>query len=811
MHTREAFSFFRQISTFFLRILRIFIAGIVLAAGAGRSSVQVQVVVAQTSSPVRISAVHYYGREGMLDEAVRLTNVGSETVMLDGAWTLSAPYGTSVRTARFPAAGVLLRPGGEMWIGRDAAAFERQFGMSATLLLGAMTGGSVTYGNSGGWVKLERNGAVVDAVVYGNGVWPGGSGWNGSAVQPYVVSGEISAVGQVLERRTGNADTDGAEDWRNGAGQPAYPGWELARFEGGLRASGALTVALAPDGSYELVAEALRGARRSVELETYTLDHVGLGELLAERAGAGVVVRVLADGSPVGGLGEETLWICERIAAAGGGNGSGCWFMRTNAGVKAVKRYRNLHAKFAVIDGERVVLGSENFGKRGMPDDDKADGTAGHRGVVSVVESVEAAAWVRGVFESDMGGAGVTGWCAAGCEYGPPGAGYEPVRESGGVSYTVRAPARVAAAGVEMVLATSPEGHMSVAGGVLEWIGRAGAGDEILVEQLNEPLTWANRENARLLALIMAAERGAEVKILLDGGYDADGRNAATAAVLNELGVPGLRAAVANPTGLGIHNKMMLLRVGEELVVHFGSWNGSETSALLNREMSVTARSAGLHEFLRAVFLTDWRGFKPLYLPIAMRESKHVARLLISEVMVDPFGLDSGGEWIEIYNAGNAAASLTGYRLGDALRSQDFSPGAGQVQFPDGALLPAGGVIVVAQDALVFMQRYGRAPDFEIGGYDVAVPDMLPVFSEDGREVGIINLSNNGDAIALSSINNTIQDVVAWNSDSVVGLRNFVNPIPAGTSLQRWPPEVDTEDCSIDFRVQILPSPGRVP
>jgi phosphatidylserine/phosphatidylglycerophosphate/cardiolipin synthase-like enzyme len=609
-------------------------------------------------------------------------------------------------------------------------------------------------------------------------------------------------------------DTDGAGDWRNANGQVVYPGWELERFEGGVRARVGMTVALAPDGSWELAAEALRGARESVELESYTLDHAGIGEVLAERAGAGVRVRVLLDGDPVGGLAEETKWVCEKLEAAGGE----CWFMRGKEAEKIAKRYRHLHAKFAVIDGERVLLGSENYGKRGMPDDEKGDGTAGHRGVVGLVESREAAEWVRAVWESDKRGADVVRWCAeAGCEYGPAAAGYEPVRESGGVSYTVREPARAAAEGVEAVLATSPEGHLSVPGGVLEWIARAGPGDEILVQQLREALAWGSRaaplENPRLRALIDAAERGADVRIMLDGGYDLSGVNADVVTAMQELGLPNLRAMTANPTGLGVHNKMLLLRVGGARVVHFGSWNGSETSALMNREMSITALAPGVHRFLRAAFLADWRGVQSTHLPLVMHEARYEPHLLISELMIDPIGADLGGEWIEIYNAGYGMASLSGVRLGDAFTEAEFGPGDGQVEFPAGAMLPGGGVIVIAQDAIAFRERYGRAPDYEIAGYDEAVPDLLPVTAavENGGEPGVVNLSNAGDVVALSADVNRILDIVAWRVGDIEKLRSFDQPIVSGVSLQRWPANADTEDCAVDFRLQRIPSPGRVP
>jgi len=299
--------------------------------------------------------------------------------------------------------------------------------------------------------------------------------------------------------------------------------------------------------------------------------------------------------------------------------------------------------------------------------------------------------------------------------------------------------------------------------------------------------------------------------VMLDSGYDAGGKNSATADALRELGIPNLRAMTANPTALGIHNKMLLLRVGGERIVHFGSWNGSETSALLNREMSVTAVSADLHEFLHAAFMSDWRGFRPTFLPMLMQHAQYAPRLLISEVMIDPYGLDMGGEWIEIHNGGTGAAILTGVRLGDALSESDFGPGAGQVQFPDGVILPAGGALVVAQDAVAFRSRYGRLPDFEIGGYDDAVPDMQMIRGNGASGPGIVNLSNSGDAIALSADLDTILDIVAWSVPETGEVRSFDKVVPTGFSLQRWPVNSDTNNCAVDFRLQGIPSPGRVP
>ncbi len=777
--------------------------------------------------PVLISALHYYGREGTADEALRLTNVTSAPVTLDPGWSLVAAFGAGSRAMRLITH--TLPAGHSAWIARDAAAFERQFGISPTLVFTQLAGSSLSFANGGGWVRLMRDtqSDPVDALVYGAGAAQ--AGWLSAPLQPYTVTQLISAEGQMLERRLHVAaaqpatlvDTDNAADWVNHRGEsldsarPSYPGWNLAQFTPVAHGSGSITLAAAPDASYDLVQDSFRKAVRSIDLESFTFDNAVLGQLLAERAAAGVRVRLLLDGAPVGGLSDQTRWICALISAADAR--SGCVFMRSRAADKISNRFRYLHAKFALIDDGLLVLGSENFGMRGMPVDDKNDGTLGHRGVVVTLDAPHLLRRAREIFDadSDLRNRDLAPWCAAGCEYGLPPAGYQPITVTGGVSYAVRyAPLHLAGT-LSMALHTSPENHLGI-DGVLQLIEQAGPGDEVLVQQLDEPAHWGTAAgsaseslNPRLERLVAAAQRGALVRVLLDEVYDtaSDPRsNAATVERLNGLRLPNLRAALGNPSGLGIHNKMMLVRVGTRHFSHVGSWNGSQISAKLNREMSVLVESDAAHAYLRAMFMSDFQRTQPLFLPLVMNRFEQPNHLLISEVMVNPAGSDAQGEWIEIFNPQAWPVALSDYRLGDAL-TRTTAPGEGMFRFPLGATIAAGGVAVMAMDAREFFTRHGRKPDFEIGGYDAAVPDMLP---EAGWGTSI-NLGNDGDEVALLRSDDTIEEVVTWLKGSASGAIPFTEVTLPGSSLQRWPPSSDTDNCAVDFREQRVPSAGAVP
>ncbi len=148
---------------------------------------------------------------------------------------------------------------------------------------------------------------------------------------------------------------------------------------------------------------------------------------------------------------------------------------------------------------------------------------------------------------------------------------------------------------------------------------RAGPGDEILVAQLYEHKYWGDKDsnpiadpNPRLQLLIDAARRGATVRLLLDGYFDdpQDPRgNRATAGYVRAIAVAeglDLDARLANPTGGGLHAKLVLARVQGETWSAVGSLNGGEVSHKLNREAVLLTDLPAVHARLSEVFAWDW-------------------------------------------------------------------------------------------------------------------------------------------------------------------------------------------------------------
>ena len=102
------------------------------------------------------------------------------------------------------------------------------------------------------------------------------------------------------------------------------------------------------------------------------------------------------------------------------------------------------------------------------------------------------------------------------------------------------------------------------------------------------------------------------MRLLLDAYYDdlvSSRSNLRTAEYLTSIArAEGLDLAVrrGNPAGLGLHNKMVVARIGGRGWVMAGSPNGGEVSAKLNREVALVVGSDAAYDYLAALFWHDW-------------------------------------------------------------------------------------------------------------------------------------------------------------------------------------------------------------
>ncbi len=453
------------------------------------------------ASPLLIEALYYDGFATYdYDEAVRILNVSTATVDASG-WALAK--GSATSQATLPP-GTLLVPGQAVWCTRRATAFEEQFGFKPDFetddtdpVVPEMGGVWPRYNNDGGECLLkDAGGATADVLVYEGGE-AATAGWLGAAVWPWSPSTYFGAEGQILYRKRDQGsglpwpDSDGAADWAQDptdqldGRRVLYPGWDLDPFfwTARITETAALTVAVGPDHLLEAVVAQLDRAQDSIVIQSYTFESGPLAQLLLDKLAGGVAVTLLLEGSPAGGMASAQRWIAGRIHGAGGQ----VWFMHSGA---AHTRYRYQHAKFMLIDGRLVLIGTENLNPTGLPADDKGDGTAGRRGVYLITDAPGVVERVAAVLAADQDPAHHLD--LAGCDQLPElCSGTPPLEEPNWTTYTVAFSQPLSVRGeMAFEVVHAPENSLRTAGGLLGLVGRAGAGDTVLVSQFYEQ-NWA--------------------------------------------------------------------------------------------------------------------------------------------------------------------------------------------------------------------------------------------------------------------------------------------------------------------------------
>ncbi|MCX6028440.1 MAG: lamin tail domain-containing protein [Chloroflexi bacterium] len=176
----------------------------------------------------------------------------------------------------------------------------------------------------------------------------------------------------------------------------------------------------------------------------------------------------------------------------------------------------------------------------------------------------------------------------------------------------------------------------------------------------------------------------------------------------------------------------------------------------------------------------------PTVTPTATPTATSAASILISEVLYDPPAgcTEPGAEWVELYNAGSSAITLTNWQLCDA---------SGCDTIPTSTIQPSQGLVIA-----------GAQADF-LGCYTCGSGHV--VYVADGA-IGD-GLGNDGDRVRLLDNNGIEIDAMSYGADTYA----FTPACPdvgEGHSLERYPIQQDTNAAG-DFRDQSNPSPCQNP
>jgi len=538
---------------------------------------------------VLIAVVHPGGGPGW--ETVVLENRGDAAADLSGL-ALSDGEGTW----RLPK-GCQAPARARVSVSANATAHEVLWGAPPDAL--AVQEGPFALADAGdGLVLLDPGGRALDSVWYGASSSASPEGWAGDPVP----CGSKMPWGRLLLRGPG-PDTGTAADWA----WPEEPvcGW-LEPWEPRTWEGASVSCFVMPDEGLQAVRSAVSGARESVSGAVYRLTSDDLVAALAERARAGVEVRLLVEGGPAGASASE-LGHRDGLLAALVRAGAHVHMTYPTVQGERVQPYAFHHAKYLVVDSRTAVVTTENWVSSAFPLPCEASEYAS-RGWGAVVGCAGLAGALEAVFEHDIR-ACADPWDPAGT---PP----------------LDLPSPVAVGGPQGAPATAsllvgPEGWGSEYSGVLDFISDAETSLDVELADLD--VDWDGSPSPLVSALLSASLGGVRVRVNVDAAPDGSGVASVERLLeeASEAGATALRAAVAGglPGASRVHAKGAIADGRRALL---GSMNWVHASLARNREVDVAIDGREAVSRLSLSFEADWcasAAAAPSSPPVAMLDA----------------------------------------------------------------------------------------------------------------------------------------------------------------------------------------------
>lgn len=329
-----------------------------------------------------------------------------------------------------------------------------------------------------------------------------------------------------------------------------------------------------PDGA-RLPDAILANASDRLWIAGYELTDDRVRNIVLDRHAAGIDVRILVDGNPVGGQSVPEVETLDSLDDAGVP-------VRVLAGTR--DRFRFHHPKYAIVDDSAIVM-TENWKPAGT-------GGASSRGWGIVLDDPRPTDELIRVFEADFVARDSVSWTRHRAEVDP-----RPESSATGEYPDTFEPAAMTVEHVQVAI--SPNTAEEEITRVIQNAEYHIDVQQVRISDASFPL---------VVELITAAERGVHVRILLDSSWYVHEENQQFATLMNDFaaqeGLP-LEVRLVEPADRfgKIHTKGLI--VDEEVTI-VGSMNWNNVSMRDNREVLVVVESAAVGEYFQHTFDHDW-------------------------------------------------------------------------------------------------------------------------------------------------------------------------------------------------------------
>ena len=265
-----------------------------------------------------------------------------------------------------------ITPNSKIYIAQNSSSFLNFMGFYPNYTYAELKEGKFSLANKGDEIALYKGSKMVDMVIYGNSKY-NGTGWIGKPLK--LTQGHII-------RRKNLIDTNTPKDWSTYhiIGQSDF---KPEAFKASLE------IFPYPD-KWKEVLRFTKEAKSKILIESYTMDSLALEKVLEEKLKDGVEVNILLEGSPIGGIKDSEKYILQRLYL----KGANIKFMINEPSKGIYDRYTFLHAKFIIVDDDKVLVSTENFG-------DSSLSPCGNRGYGVIVRNEKFARYMERVFYDD--------------------------------------------------------------------------------------------------------------------------------------------------------------------------------------------------------------------------------------------------------------------------------------------------------------------------------------------------------------------------------------------------------------------------
>lgn len=425
-------------------------------------------------------------------------------------------------------------------------------------------GGSFNLANGGDILQLYSSaGTLLDTVVFGTDATA--EGWDGPAA-------DLGYKNQGI-KRVESTDTDTYFDWtpitKDSTSNSFYDVPTFTNVK--------VTPFIFPDCKGKPIFDAVMAAQTSVCISIYMLTSSEMLSILANLESEGKQVKVLLENKPLGYSQDY-----ERLKSLVNAGGDVSFIGYEEEGAN-VDRYDYVHNKYAIIDGSKVIVTSENWTYGNLGGD-------GNRGWGAIVESTDYASYMQTYFDNDFAGDDVIDFATYEVKKGTVTAKSLPSKATvqkfvDNLSYSTS----TYTCDIKMYM--SPDNTFKAMQYYID-----NAKTRVYTEQMSVGVTYKDLSNVSpVTAMVNAAERGVDCRLLL---ADSDSKNFVS--TLNDKGVKS--AIMKSGDYATMHNKGVII----DDAVWVSSVNWTDNAFVNNRECGLYIMSPEVAQFYADGYQVDW-------------------------------------------------------------------------------------------------------------------------------------------------------------------------------------------------------------